>query len=157
MPKKVIKRPYKGRHSKAVREQAIADYAVHGSIQAVSNTYEDVPYDTLRSWINSADGQELITTLHDEKTTELRQKYTEVCEMAIDQTKAKLPEATAAQSAVISGVFFDKCRLIDNAPTTISSRTESMETMAERFRAIADQLKHAIPVNLIDVTPEDKG
>ena len=142
MAKQARKRVSK--HSAAIRKQAIADYAVHGSIKTVSNGYPDIPYDTIRSWVNSEEGQALITALHGEKTTELRSKYVEVCELAIEHTKLKLPEATAAQSAVISGVFFDKTRLIDNAPTSISSSAQTPQQVADQFMKMIQASDKAI-------------
>ncbi len=144
---------------KAFKRQVISDYAVTGSIQACADTYTDTPYDTIRTWIKSDEGVELITTLHDAKTEELRAKYVEGCEAAIDQTMVKLPEASAQQAAVISGVFFDKTRLIDNQATSISTKSDSMATLAATFAklsqdAIRKQLQDKELIQVIEYPKE---
>jgi len=48
-----------------------------------------------------------------------------------------MPNATAQQASIIGGVAFDKLRLIDNQPTSISGKAESMSTLANEFRALS--------------------
>ena len=82
-------------------------------------------------WVTSC------TALQHEKTRELRNKYVRGAELALDQTIKTLGDATAQQSAIISGVFLDKSRLIDNQATSITQRVESKEDLLRRFAQIA--------------------
>ena len=67
-------------------------------------------------WVESC------TDLQHEKIRELRNKYVMGAEKALDHTLKTLADASPAQSAVISGVFLDKSRLIDNQSTVITSQ-----------------------------------
>ncbi len=137
--KKITKRRV-GRYSDAIREQAAIEYAVCGSLRQVSKIL-DIKESTLSDWKQKGRMDETIVRVRDEKTNELRAKYIDVCELAIDHTKKTLPEATPAQSAVISGVFFDKVRLIDNQPTTIRSDSQSMQDLADSFRKLSREYR----------------
>jgi len=149
MPKPPKKRA--GNYSRATKEQCAAQYAVEGNISKVARD-NGIVRETVQKWAQQDWWVDLCPTLHHEKTDELRAKYVDVCELAIDQTKAKLPEATASQAAVISGVFFDKTRLIDNAPTSISAKQDSMSDLVKKFEAIANDNR----VLVIDQTIDDK-
>ena len=135
MGKKITKRRV-GRYSDAIREQAAIEYAVCGSLRQVSKAL-DINENTLSTWKQNGSMDETIAKVHGEKTNELRAKYVDVCELAIDHTKKTLPEATPAQSAVISGVFFDKVRLIDNQPTSIRGDSQTMLELADQFRKLS--------------------
>jgi len=161
MPNKTITKR-KGRYSDKIRNSAGVEYAVCGSIAQVHKS-TGIPKTTPCMWKNKGTWDELIAEVRTQNTNRhiaqydtLTEKALDVAENGIDKLKDKDLSASDIKSLIISGAAStDKSRLLQNQPTSITSKTESMETMAERFRAIADQLKHAIPVNLIDVTPED--
>ena len=75
--------------------------------------------------------------LQHEKSRELRNKYAKGAELALDHTLKTLGDATAQQSAIISGVFLDKSRLIDNQATSITGKAESKEELLKKFAQIA--------------------
>lgn len=152
MIKKVTKRRV-GRYSLEVKEQAAIEYAICGSLRQVSKNM-GINENTVQDWKKNGSMDATIARVHDQKQEQLRAKYIKGCELAIDHTLTKLPEATAAQSAVISGVFFDKVRLIDNQPTAIRSDSSSMLELAKQFQAIARDHKN-IQSSVISVQDKD--
>ena len=145
-------------YTKEAKQQAAIEYAVTGSYTMVSKAL-DIPKKTVHWWSTNWDGWDAtIAQVQTEKAEQHRAQYAAIVEKAQAVVLAKLPEATAAQANIIAATSTDKVRLLDNMPTTISAKQDSMESMAERFRLIANEIKaNTIPVNLIDVTPEDKG
>ena len=88
-------------------------------------------------WVDSC------TFLQHEKNREMRNKYVLAAEKALDHTISTLEQATPAQSAVISGVFLDKSRLIDNQPTSIKAGNSdaAINALAKQFKSLAATYK----------------
>jgi len=84
--KKITKRRV-GRYSDAIREQAAIEYAVCGNMVQVSKAM-DIPRACLIDWKdNWPRWVETTTKVQHEKQDQLRAKYVDVCELAIDHTK----------------------------------------------------------------------
>jgi len=148
-----------GRYSDKIREQAAIEYALNGNMDRVSRDM-NIPKSTLGTW-KVQDWWDAITEqVRTEKASEHRATYARIVDEAQQQTLAKLPEATAAQANIIAATATDKVRLLDNMPTSITSKTETMTDLAKQFQALARDIK-AKTVQVIDVTPhnksEDKG
>ncbi len=138
MTKKITKRRV-GRYSDAIRERAAIEYAVCGSMKQVSRDM-DIPRSCLIDWKdNWPRWVETTTNVRHEKQDELRAKYVDVCELAIDHTKNKLPEATAQQAMVIAGIATDKLYRADNLPGTLTGSAVSIDDLAKEFNKLANK------------------
>ena len=171
MPKPPNKRI--GRYTDKVRLNCASEWASSGNISQVSRI-TGISRPTIRSWRDSGEswwddavadarhqiGEEILSTqLTNARLAgeQLSDRITNGDTKMLSNGSMHTVPMTGKDLAVVNGIQVDKARTAMNMPNVITSKTETMETMAERFRVIADQLKHAIPVNLIDVTPEDKG
>jgi len=127
-------------YSNEIKDSAAVLYAIKGNYQIVANTL-DIPYDTVYYWGKNYDRwDEVIKEVQSEKTQELRAKYVEVCDLAIEQAKAKMSEASSQQAATISGIFFDKVRVIDGMPTSIKS-DGGTQALLKQFIDLADSYR----------------
>jgi len=142
----IAQRTPKQRYTVSEKLAAGLEYAICGSYLK-TQSITGIPESTLRSFNNAGEWDSLTATYRDEKTAELRAKYVKGCELAIDHTIKTLDQATPAQSAVISGVFFDKTRLIDNQSTVIRSDSSSMAQMISEFENIAKQVQANVRAN----------
>ena len=111
---------------------------------------------TIVAWEHRANDVwvESCNQLQHEKSRELRNKYAKGAELALDHTLKTLGDATAQQSAIISGVFLDKSRLIDNQATSISGKAESMTALAQEFRRLSEQWEEK-QVNVVSTIDKD--
>ena len=136
--KQVKKRTY----SNEERSQAAIQYAISGSLAQVERKL-GIPDSTLCEWKQTEWWDALTGEIRSEKTNEHRAQYSQLVDEAIAVTRLKLPEATAAQAAVISGVAFDKIRLIDNMPTSIggNSNSAAMQALADTFAKLSSRNK----------------
>ena len=120
----------------------------------------DIPKETVFSWSKHEWWDNLIASVHTEKAAEHRATYARIVDEAQVQVLATLDQATAAQANIIAATATDKVRLLDNMPTSITSKTETMTDLAKQFQALARDIK-AKTVQVIDITPhnksEDKG
>ena len=157
MPKPPKKRV--GKYSNKIKEQAAVEYALCGSISKVSRDM-DIPLGTVQMWKGSDWWDDITTKVQQEKAAQHRAQYAQIVELAQQQVVDKLPESTAAQANIIAATATDKVRLLDNMPTSITSKTETMTDLAKQFQALARDIK-AKTVQVIDITPhnksEDKG
>ena len=97
---------------------------------------------TLVAWEHRANDVwvEACTCLQQEKSRELRHQYVAGAEAALRHTLEHLQDASPSQSAVISGVFLDKSRILDSLPTSISATTGTnaqLQSLAKQFEALA--------------------
>ena len=120
--------------TKEDKQKAAIHYAVYGSLTRTGNEL-GIPVETVGSWKRRADESWVATVanVHDEKAEEHRASYVELVDLAQQQVKAKLPEATAAQAMVIAGIGTDKVRVHDGMPTSISANQDN--------KALADVCK----------------
>ena len=131
MPRKRV-----GKYSNKIREEAAIQYALHGNISKTARDM-DIPVKTVQSWKGSDWWDALIAKVHQEKASEHRAMYSSIVDHAQAITLAKLPEATAAQANIIAATATDKVRLLDNMPTSISGRTDSLESLKDQFRKLS--------------------
>jgi len=138
---KTIKRKHNGRYSNVIRRQCITDYAVQGSIKLVAKGHGNIPYETIRTWVRSDEGVQLITDLHALKSTEHRANYSKIIDKAQAVTLAKLDDCSAAQANLIACQGTDKVRLSDNMPTHISTTLDSSKAQIDFLEGIARSFK----------------
>ena len=125
------------------RTQAAIQYAIKGNMVAVAKD-TGIPRKTIVDWKGSDWWDSIIAEVRQENTNYQVARYTAIIEKAQEITLAKLPEATAAQAAVISGIATDKARLLLNLPTSISSTqgtTEAINALAKQFKELSDSYK----------------
>ena len=148
-----------GRYSDKIREQAAVEYALNGNVSKTSRDM-NINRDTLQGWTKHEWWIALVDKVKQEKAEQHRAQYAAIVEKAQAVVLDKLPESTAAQANIIAATATDKVRLLDNMPTSITSKTETMTDLAKQFQALARDIK-AKTVQVIDVTPhnksEDKG
>ena len=150
MGKAIKRRTY----TKADREQACIEHSVTGSYTQTSKAL-NIPESTIRLWADSEWWVELSARVCDEKTSQQRATYSKIIDLAQQVQIDKLPQATAQQAATISGIAFDKTRLIDNQPTSISSNTGDMKALVSKFQAMADTYKEK-QVNVVQTIEKVK-
>jgi transposase-like protein len=121
------------------KQDAALQYAINGSLVKTRKA-TGIPETTLSNWRrNDDEWLELIAEVRSEKTDEHRAQYSKILDLAHKQTIKELPNATAQQASIIGGVAFDKLRLIDNQPTSISSTTGGMKALVDKFNDLADK------------------
>ena len=125
------------KYSDEERTQAAIHYAITGLLTKTSKA-TNIPQSTLSSWTKQSWWDDLIATVRSEKTQEHRAQFSKILDLAQDRMIEGMPNATAQQAAIIGGVAFDKLRLIDNQPTSITSKDSGLEAMVKKFEAIAD-------------------
>ena len=143
------------------KQEAATMYAVLGSVSKVARKL-DYPVPTVQSWSTDWDGWvTTVTNVQEEKAAEHRAKYSAIVDEAQKQTLAKLPEATAAQANIIAATATDKIRLLDNKPTHISGKADSIEALSDEFIKLARSVKEQTKaienqqvINVIDVKDE---
>ena len=128
--------PTGSKYSDQERMSAATQYAITGLLTKTSKS-TGIPETTLSSWTKSDWWVEAIAKVRSEKTEEHRARYSEILSLSQDRMVEDMPNATAQQASIIGGVAFDKLRLIDNQPTSISGKAESMSTLANEFRALS--------------------
>ena len=142
------------------KQAVITDYAHTGSAASTHRNFPQVPYETIRSIVQTDEAVDLITTLHEAKATEHRQAYSRLVDKSLakaEQGIDKLGDDLSAgdiRSLIVSGaVGTDKIRLADNLPGSITSRSDdSIESLARTFKQLSDSFeeKNANTVLTID-------
>ena len=157
MTKKRITRKRVGKYSNAIKEQAAIEYAICGSVNKVAKDMT-IPNQTISEWKKTDWWDDLIGKVRAEKAEQHIATYTRIVDAAQKVVLDKIDESTASQASLIACQAQDKGLLLQGRPTSITAKQDNVEAMAARFRLIAQDIKdNTIPVNLIDVTPKDKG
>ena len=142
-------------YTKTQKEQAAVEYALKGSFTQVGKAL-DIPHQTIESWAKDWEGwDDLISRVQDEKSKQHRANYVAIIDKAQRITLEKLDDCSAKDASVISGISFDKTRLIDNQPTSISSNTGDMKALVSKFQAMADTYKEK-QVNVVQTIEKVK-
>ena len=119
----------------------------------------NIPITTLNTWTKEEWWESAMVSLRNEKTLEHRQRYASLVDKAIDQVEARIGDASAKDAAVISGVAFDKVRLIDNMPTSISgsgAAQEAMSKLINEFKQVSDSYQER-QVRVVSVQDGGQG
>ena len=141
-----------GRYPDKTRKEAAIAYAINGNMSQVARDM-NINVNTLKSWSDSDLWVDTIADVHQAKASEHRAMYSKVVDAAQRQTLATIDSATPAQASLIACQATDKVRLLDNMPTSITSKTETMTDLAKQFQALARDIK-AKTVQVIDITPD---
>ncbi len=75
----------------------------------------------------------MVHSVQQEKQQEHRATYARIVSEAQQRTLEALPEATAAQAAIIAATATDKVRVIDGMPTSIKGESNSIKMLAQQF------------------------
>jgi hypothetical protein len=142
-----------------IRRQAVVEYSIKGSLQAVSNAL-GIPRTTLCDWKNSEWWEALSIELRQQTEDRIAAELDQIIEKAHREVLERLEHGDvvrvesdengsqrlvrapvrAKDAAVIAGVAFDKRRLQHNQPTSISSRSANdaaLAGLADFLRQIA--------------------
>lgn len=152
MPKKALAHKPGERWPDDKRMEALNVFAVTGSYTKAEQ-HTGIPNNTICQWREEDWWVDGLARIREEKQEEHRAMFVELQEQAIEQAKAKLPDATAQQAATIAGIAFDKTRLIDNQPTSIQGKTVDLDALARRFKELS--IKHDPRVIAVQGEDED--
>ena len=134
------------------RREACLLYSIEGNMVRVSKVL-NIPRPTLQGWKESDWWVELTDVLRTEKDDHIEAQLSKIVDLANKETIDRLENGDvfvhqgeiirapikAKDAAVISGIGIEKTRLIQNKPTVIRGKTESMTDLLEQFRVIARQ------------------
>ena len=140
------------KYSDEQRMEVAVLYAVSGNAKKVAKA-TGIPRTTIVGWKKADWWDDLVAQVRSENTARHRAEYSKIVDLAQKQTIKELPNATAQQASIISGVAFDKLRLIDNQPTSISSNQDS-KTLAEACIELSRTMREK-QVNVVAV--QDKS
>lgn len=99
-------------------ERGLQALAENGGNAEAASRATDIPANTLRGWKNNFVDE--FVELRREKRIPLIDRIWEAAGKALDQTLAKLPEASAKEAGVIMAILVDKALLMGGEPTDIS-------------------------------------
>ena len=126
------------KYSDVQRTEAAIQYEIIGSYRKTAQAV-GIPENTLRDWSKKEWWVEVCVIVRDENTQRMRSRYAKIVNKAQAQTLKKLPEATAQQASIVGAVAFDKIRLIDNQPTSIT--TQDNRALAEVCRELSRTMR----------------
>ncbi len=136
------------------RTEAAIQYEVTGSFKKTSKI-TGIPKSTLQDWAKTEWFIELTVTVRSEKKLRHRARFSKIVDMAQAQTIKELPNATAQQAAIIGGVAFDKLRLIDNQPTSITGHQDT-RALAEICMELSRTMRDHRVVSVQKKSEEDE-
>ena len=145
-----------------VRKQAVALYAIKGTISYVSREL-CISQQTLHDWKKQDWWHTLLEQVRNENQDEHISSYHEITRKALakaDQAIDSLPDdLTAAdiKALVVTGATAtDKARLLQNMPTSIKGDSSSMQELADQFKQLSKQWTEK-QVNVVAVQQPDDG
>jgi hypothetical protein len=127
------------KYSEAKKMDCAIRYALCGNGRKVAKA-TGVSEQRISDWKKTEWWDEITRQVRNEKTDELRAKYQEAAIAALDHSMDKLPEASAHQAATISGIYFDKTRIIDGLPAAYTAVGENMKSLAREFQKLSGEL-----------------
>ena len=116
------------KYSDEERTEAAIQYELKGTFRRTFKA-TGIPVSTLQNWSQTEWWVDVQAIVRTENTQRMRSRYSKIVDKAQTQILKELPNATAQQASIVAGVAFDKMRLIDNKPTSIT---------AQDNRALAD-------------------
>ncbi len=122
------------------RRKAVVLYLVLGSDTAVAKE-SGYPRRTISRWRNSDWWEQVATTVSGEIEDKLRATFRKVAleggQAALDAIRSK--ELKGKEAMIMSGIAYDKLRLSENRPTSISASTGTQGIQA-RLEEISDRM-----------------
>ena len=146
--------PTGSKYSDDQRTEAATQYEVTGSFKKTSKI-TGIPKSTLQDWARTEWFKELTVMVRSEKNSRHRARFSKIVDMAQAQTIKELPNATAQQASIISGVAFDKIRLIDNQPTSIRGDSATVQALVAEFDKLSQDHKN-IRDSVVAVQVDDR-
>ena len=137
------------------RHAVIADYVVTGNITKTAAMH-NMPKQTVSNWANSDWGVELLGQIRTEKAEELDANLTKLLDSSFEQAQDRVENGDfrvgkdgklirvpmGGRDLVMSGaIVYDKRQLLRNQPTSISSKSDSLEYYVKLFHDIAAQVE----------------
>ncbi len=150
------------------RRSVIADFVVTGNITKTA-VLHNMPEQTVRDWTKSEWGVELYGEIREQKEPELDANFTKLIDSAFEQAQDRVDNGDyrvtkegklirvpmGGKELVISGAtVYDKQRLHRNQPTSITGKTETMESLAQVFRKVSEDWNKRKIVATQDTTEE---
>ncbi len=148
------------RWSKDKKAEAAIAVLAYGSIKKASAQIH-VPEDTLGYWTREDEYViDLLQSLQAEKALEHQHTYGLIVDQAQQVVLDKMDELTPAQANLVACQATDKGLLLAGKPTSISGKSETMESLAGEFiklaKAIKAQDKVLVPKSTIINGSQDK-
>jgi len=144
------------KYSDEDRRKALADYSVYGSIQKTAES-TGIADRTLYDWSHEEWWQSELAKLREETKELVRAKVSKLVETGYDAIQDRVDNgdayvdkngeiqrkpASLRDLSVATGIAFDKLRLIDNQPTSISSNnSDALLALKAQFEELAGQPK----------------
>ncbi len=121
------------------RRKAVVLYLVLGSDTAVAKE-SGYPRRTISRWRNSDWWEQVVTTVSGEIEDKLRATFRKVAleggQSALDAIRSK--DVKGKEAMIMSGIAYDKLRLSENRPTSITG--QSTGGIQHKLEEIADQM-----------------
>ncbi len=142
------------KYSDEDRRQVVIEYFITGSMTKVAKS-TGIPRRTLNDWKNTDWWDELAATVRHEKNEELDASLTKLIDSSFEQAQDRVENGDfrvgkdgklirvpmGGRDLVMSGaIVYDKQRLHRSQPTSISSKSDSLEYYVKLFQDIAAQV-----------------
>lgn len=126
------------KYSDQERMNAAVQYAITGSLVKVEKA-TGIPDTTICTWKKADWWDEVVAKVRSEKSEEHIAIYTQIVDLAQQQTLDKLPEATAAQASIIAATATDKALLLSGKPTSITGQSAGIQALAQQFKDLSEK------------------
>ena len=120
------------------RIEAAVQYAIKGSLSAVSREL-NIPRSTMVEWKSTGWWDETIGKVRQETNDLFIADATRIIKKATKRTEDTLDEADCRTAATVGAIYYDKLRLALGQPTSISSKAEGIEVLAQQFRELSER------------------
>lgn len=140
-------------YTRDIREQAAAYWVVLGSATAVARKM-GIPRETVRGWINrSEEFQQFADKAREAWNKDQIGRLAGIQAKLLDHIEANIGEMRGRDAATTYGILYDKMRISEGKPTSISVRNDDarLRDLAAKFEQIAGVKP---PTN--DNTPDDE-
>ncbi len=143
------------KYSDEDRRQVVIEYFITGSMTKVAKS-TGIPRRTLNDWKNTDWWDELAATVRHEKNEELDANLTKLIDSSFEQAQDRVENGDfrvgkdgklirvpmGGRDLVMSGaIVYDKRQLHRNQPTSISSKSDSIEQYTKFFEDIAAEVQ----------------
>ena len=130
------------------RKMAAVNFASMGVYSRVAQQV-NIPERTLREWGKSEWWDTIVAEVRSENKDKHIAQYADLMQIAYDQCKDKLPEASARDAMIIMATAQDKARILQSLPNTYQGKAEGIEALAAQFRALSDSWEEK-QVNVVE-------
>ena len=127
------------KYSNELKMQAATLYLTLGNARKTAQAI-NIPERTLHDWIVSEWWAELSTVLRVEKSQEIDAGFTRIIQksMACIEAQLEKDQVKARDAATIMGITFDKRQVLNNRPTSISSKAIDIKDLQSKFNDLLD-------------------